>query len=98
MIDLENLINTKLSKIEQYNKINKGKSSAERSKKELFLYNSSEDLINVKQKQLNNMAKANNIVENDICKINDNLKKGYYLDKGIKIEKPSIKTKEEELN
>ena len=42
MVDLENRINTKLSKIDLYNKINKGANSV-RSKKELFLYNSSED-------------------------------------------------------
>ena len=98
MVNLENLINSKINKIEQYTKLNKGVNSVEKSKKELFSYQSSEDLINVKQKQLNNVSKSNLIVDKDISKINNKLKKGYYLDQEIKEENPTIKTKAEELN
>ena len=98
MANLENIINAKIIKMEQYTKMNKGSNTVEKSKKELFSYQSSEDLINVKQKQLNNISKKNIIVEKDISKINSKLKKGYYLDQEIKEENPSIKTKADELN
>jgi hypothetical protein len=78
--------------------MNRGKESVERGKKELFNYQSSEDLLNVKQKQLKNLAKTNTIVEKDISKITDNLQRGYYIDETIKEEKPSIRTKSDELN
>ena len=98
MADLENLINTKINKIAEIKKLRRGKNSVERSKKELFLYKSSEDLINIKQKQLKNVSKLNNILDKDISKINFNLKRGYYIDQGIQEENPEIRTKGEELN
>ena len=98
MANLENLINTKINKIAEIKKLRRGKNSVERSKKELFLYKSSEDLINIKQKQLKNVSKLNNILDKDISKINFNLKRGYYIDQGIQEENPEIRTKGEELN
>ena len=98
MKNLENLITAKINKIVEYQKLKKGKNSVERSKKELFLYQSSEDLINIKQKQLKNVSKLNNILDKDISKINSNLKRGYYIDQDIKEENPEIKTKVDELN
>ena len=98
MVNLENIINSKIIRIEKYSKMNKGKNSVERNKKELFLYQNSEDLINVKEKQLKNVSKAKIIVDNDISKINSKLKKGYYLNQEIQEENPSIKTKTDELN
>ena len=68
MKNLENIITAKINKINEYNKIRRGKNSVERSKKELFLYKSSEDLINIKQKQLKNVSKLNTILEKDIPK------------------------------
>ena len=82
----------------EYNKIKKGKNSVERGKNQLFLYKSSEDLINVKQKQLKNISKLNVILDKDISKINFNLKKGYYIDQRIQEENPEIRTKKEELS
>ena len=98
MKNLENLITFKIKQIQQISKMNRGKDSVERGKKELFNYQSSEELLNVKQKQLKNLAKTNTIVEKDISKITDNLQKGYYIDETIKEEKPSIRTKSDELN
>ena len=98
MKNLENIITTKINKINEYSKLKKGRNSVERSKKELFLYKSSEDLINIKQKQLKNVSKLNSILDKDISKINSNLKKGYYIDQGIQEENPEIKTKADELN
>ena len=98
MKNLENLISFKIKQIQEISKMNRGKDSVERGKKELFNYQSSEELLNVKQKQLKNLAKTNTIVEKDISKITDSLQKGYYLDQTIKEEKPSIRTKSDELN
>ena len=97
MINLENLISYNLKRIKQINKKNRGKESVERGKRELFIYESSEEILNVKQKQLKNIAKTDLICDNDITKIQNELKKGYYVDQEFKEENPSIKTKEEEL-
>ena len=98
MSNLENLINSKINKISEIKKLKRGKNSVERSKKELFLYKSSEDLIKIKQKQLKNVSKINTILDKDISKINFNLKRGYYIDQVIQEENPEIRTKGDELN
>ena len=98
MKNLENVITAKINKLSEYKKLKRGKNTVERSKKELFLYKSSEDLINIKQKQLKNVSKLNTILDKDISKINFGLKKGYYIDQEIQEEHPEIKTKSEELN
>ena len=96
--NLGNLISLKISRIDYITKKNRGRDSVERSKKELFVYGSSEELLKVKKKQLKNMTKFDSIVDNDISKINYNLKKGYYINQELKEENPSIKTKTDELN
>ena len=98
MKNLENIITTKINKITEFRRLKKGKKSVERSKKELFFYKSSEDLINIKQKQLKNISKLNTILDKDISKINFNLKRGYYINQGIQEKNPEIKTKVDELN
>ena len=98
MRSLENVITIKLNRINEYNKIKRGKNSVERNKKDLFNYRSSEDLLNIKQMQLKNVSKLNSILDKDISKINSNLKRGFYLDHMIKEENPQIKTKADELN
>ena len=97
MNNLDQLISIQIKKIDRYNRLKKGRNSVERGKKELFLYNSSEDIINVKQKQFKNVSKLNTILDKDISKINSNLKKVYYLDEDIQKENPEIKSKAEEL-
>ena len=97
MVNLENIISYNLNRIKQITKKNRGRESVERGKRELFIYESSEEILNVKQKQLKNIAKTDLIFDNDISKINNQLQKGYYVDQEIKEENPSIKTKEEEL-
>ena len=91
MKNLENVITAKINKLSEYKKLKRGKNTVERSKKELFLYKSSEDLINIKQKQLKNVSKLNTILDKDISKINFGLKKGYYIDQEIQEEHPEIK-------
>ena len=98
MQNLDDIITNKIQKINEFHKMKKGRNSVERSKKELFLYKSSEDLINIKQKQLKNVTKLNTILDKDISKINSNLRKGYYINQGIQEENPEIKTKSDELN
>ena len=99
MKNLEDFIIEKLDKIEEYRKLKqkRGHNSVERSNKKLFIYNSSEDLIKIKQKQLKNVVKLNNIVDKDITNLYTNLKRGYYVDQDIQEEKPKITTKKEEL-
>ena len=99
MKNLEDFIIEKLDKIDEYRKLKqkRGHNSVERSNKKLFIYNSSEDLIKIKQKQLKNVVKLNNIVDKDITNLYTNLKRGYYVDQDIQEEKPKITTKKEEL-
>ena len=98
MKNLEIIITNKIKQMSENKKMKKGRHTVERSKKELFLYKSSEDLINIKQKQLKNVSKLNTILDKDISKINSSLKKGFYIKKDIQEENPEIKTKSDELN
>lgn len=95
MSELEELINNKLEKMKF--KKNKVKSSIENDKKYLFVYNSPEEVISVKKKQLTNLNKFNEIVEKDIAQAYSNLKDGYYIDPEIKSKNPNILSKEDEL-
>ena len=73
MVNLENIISYNLNRIKQITKKNRGRESVERGKRELFIYESSEEILNVKQKQLKNIAKTDLIFDNDISKINNQL-------------------------
>ena len=99
MKNLEDLIIEKLDKIDEFRrlKLKRGHNSVERCNKKLFIYNNSEDIIKIKQKQLKNVVKLNNIVDKDISNLYTNLKRGYYIDQDIQEEKPKITTKKEEL-
>ena len=99
MKNLEDMIIEKLDKIDELRKLKKksGHNSVERCKKKLFIYNNSEDIIKIKQKQLKNVVKLNNIIDKDISNLYTNLKRGYYIDQDIQEEKPKITTKKEEL-